>query len=87
MFMNVMIGFALGICFWHFVISLLQMNGKVFNIGYDEMIYVFSDRGTWDEEVYAIPLTKEEYKDVMNGMEPHQVIGWDDERWPRGVII
>jgi len=79
--------FSLGILFWHFIILMFSINNKVLNVGYDEMIYVFSDRGTWDEEVYAIPLTKSEYKEVMNGLEPHQVIGWDDERWPRGVII
>ena len=51
------------------------------------MIFVFSDKGTWDEECFAIPLTKEEYSEIMNGLEPHQVIGWDDERWPNGVIV
>ena len=86
MILNI-IFFSLGILFWHLFILLASVNGKVLNLGYDEMIFVFSDKGTWDEECFAIPLTKEEYSEIMNGLEPHQVIGWDDERWPNGVIV
>ena len=50
-------------------------------------IVCLDDKGTWAEAGYVLRLTKDEYSEIENGLEPHQVVDWDDDRWREGRIL
>ena len=91
MVVDVLIGFALGLLVYHF--SILMMH--LYNVSANDIkdihnmieIVCLDDKGTWAESGHVLRLTKKEYEEVLNGLEPHQVIGWDDERWSYGRVL
>ena len=91
MIVDVLIGFMLGLLVYHFVILMMHL----YNVSGNDMdnnhnmieIVCLDDKGTWAESGFILRLTKKEYSEIENGLEPHQVVDWNDDRWRYGRLL
>ena len=90
MIIDVLIGFVLGLLVYHFTILMIHLyNVSTNKTDIHNMIQIvcLDDKGTWSGDGYVLRLTKKEYEKIKEGLDPHQVIDWDDDRWEEGRIL